>query len=475
MTNTHTDAQRLLKTFLRDVAQKTKVNEALETNLTEVKPDASLTKIDEIPFSSERKFSACLYQDRALVLGAPEVLLSQHSKEYDNAVSYQQQSYRVVTFGESKGSFSSKEADEIKKKFTPQAVIALEDPIREEAKATLAMFLENNIHYKIISGDAKETVVAIAKRINDTYPALAITGQELEELDGEKKREAIITSTIFSRIKPHQKQEIIRTLKADGQYTVMIGDGVNDVLALKEAHVGVAMNGGSNMAKDVAEVVLLNNSFATLPELIIQGRRIIANIQTIANLYLIKNISSISAILMLGFIGLRFPFDPKHVEYTSLLIIGVPSIMLAFDVHTFPISDKGFMSRLLQFSGIVGFGDAILYTILYTYYDIMSEKLLYSRTILVTAVILLGICNIVLIYLQYYSIREIIKRPLIIGLLATIALLFVATLLTPLVRSFLEIEPLGLLDSILVFGVCVTGSLGIATILNKRKLIRLFE
>jgi hypothetical protein len=115
-----------------------------------------------------------------------------------------------------------------------------------------------------------------------------------------------------------------------------------------------------------------------------------------------KNVSSITAILMIGFIGLRFPFDPKHVELSSFLIIGIPSIILAFDKHTFVTTDVGFIKRLLLFSGIVGFGNAIVYTILYNYYDLTSPILLYARSILLTSVIFLGVNNIILIYLQHY-------------------------------------------------------------------------
>ncbi len=464
------NAAQLLKTFLRDITQKNKLNQALEDYLLDVKPIENLKKVDEIPFSSERKYSACLYEDQTLVLGAPEILLDKTCKEFKEVESYTLQSYRVVTFGTVKGKY--KEGDgNIKSKFHPLAVIAIDDPIRPETPDTLKQLTKENIQYRIISGDSPDTVTAIAKKINKDYPANAISGDELDTLEGDNLEKAILEHTIFARIKPQQKQLIVRVLKKHKLFTIMIGDGVNDVLALKESDLGIAMNAGSSMAKDVADVVLLNNSFSTLPLLLYEGRRIITNIQTIANIYLIKNISSITAILLLGFIGLRFPFSPKHVELSSFLIIGIPSFVLAFEKHSFSTTDEGFIKRLLLFSGIIGFGNAIIYTLIYTYYDITSEKLLYSRSILLTSVIFLGINNIILIYLQHYKLREILKRKLVLGLLLSLFALFVICITIPFIRDFFEISNIIPVDFFISFFFCAIGSMVIVVVLQKFRLI----
>jgi len=310
----------LLATFLRDVTQKNKLNQTLEAYCKDVKPLENFKKINEIPFSSERKYSACVYEHTTLVLGGPEILLEKDNKVLKNVEAYTKESYRVVVFGTINGAYKETDGN-IKEKFHPLAVIAIEDPVREETSRTLEQLTRENIEYRIISGDSLDTVAAVAKKINKNYPADAISGDDLSKLQGAELEKAILNHNIFARIKPQQKQFIIKTLKKNKLFTIMIGDGVNDVLALKESDLGVAMNGGSTMAKDVADVVLLNNSFSTLPLLLYEGRRIITNIQTIANIYLIKNVSSIATIVILGFIGLRFPFDPKHVELSSLLVI----------------------------------------------------------------------------------------------------------------------------------------------------------
>ena len=468
--NDPNSSQQLLKTFLTDVTQKNKLNEVLDQHLLEVKPLSDLKKISEIPFSSARKYSACIYKDKSLVLGAPEMLLDKSSKAFKTVEGYTKESFRVVVFGIVKEKLSDKDTD-IKGKFEALCAIALDDPIRQETPGTLAQLTKENIEYRIISGDSPDTVTAIAKKINKDYPANTISGDELDALKGNELEKAILEHNIFARIKPQQKQLIIITLKKNKMFTVMIGDGVNDVLALKESDLGVAMNGGSSMAKDVADVVLLNNSFATLPLLLYEGRRIITNIQTIANVYLIKNISSIAAILMLGFIGLRFPFDPKHVEIASFLIIGLPSFMLAFEKHDFHTTDEGFIKKLLLFSGVIGFGNAVIYTIIYIYYDLASEKLFYSRSILLTSVIFLGINNILLIYLQHYKFKEIFKRKIVLGLILSILGIFAICILTPQVRDFFNIGRVGFIDLIISFCFSALGSMIIAFVLKRLNLI----
>ncbi len=463
------NTRQLLKTFLRDVSQKNNLNQALEVFLKDESPLNEFKKIDEVPFSSDRKYSACIYNDLTLVLGAPEMLLNKESAEFKQVQIYANESYRVVAFGFIEGKYDKK--TDVKEKFKPLAIITIEDPIREETPGTLAELLKENIQYIIISGDSPDTVSAIAKKINSNYPANPISGDDLDKLEGDALEKAILEHNIFARIKPQQKQLIVRTLKKNKLFTIMIGDGVNDVLAIKESDLGVAMNGGSSMAKDVADVVLLNNSFSTLPILLYEGRRIVANIQTIANIYLIKNISSIAAILMLGFIGLRFPFDPRHVEISSFIVIGFPSFVLAFEKHKFKTGSEGFIKKLLLFSGIVGFGNSLIYTILYTYYDITSEKLLYSRSMLLTSVIFLGINNIILIYLQHYKFSEIFKRKIVVGLLLFMLASFLISITVPFIRDVFGINKITLTDFILSFIISLIGSMIIAMVLRNLHLI----
>lgn len=451
-------SQKLLKRFASDITQKNKTINAIESFLKDVEPESSLEKVSEIPFSSERKFSACIYKKESLILGAPEILLNKGSKLFSQIQSYTNQAYRVVIFGILDQALNTA-ADFNPDQLTPLLMIILEDPIREEAYSTLKTLNDNNIEYRIISGDSTETVSAIAKNINQNFLVKAISGSEIDQLSPDKLEQTILNRNVFSRIRPQQKQLIIKILKKHHLFTVMIGDGVNDVLALKESDLGIAMNNGSSMAKNVADVVLLNSSFATLPVILAEGRKILTNIQTIANIYLIKNISSIAAILMLGFIGLRFPFDPKHVEIASFLVIGVPSFVLAFDNHNFGLSDEGFLKRLILFSSVVGFTNSVVYTLLYTYYELASDKIFYSRSILLTAVVFLGILNIILIYLQHYSISQIFQKRLVSLMLSGILLAFLLSITLIPIRQFFDISLIEPEDLLISLGLCLTGAM----------------
>lgn len=464
-------SKELIATFIRDISQKNKTVEVIENYVKDVKPHDNLKKIDEIPFSSDRKYSACVYQDISLLLGAPEELLNPTSPLFERINQYTEETYRVVVFGIVQKQLN-KESKFTKGEFEPLALIIIDDPIREDIITTLSLLARSNIQFKIISGDALQTVVAVVKKISKGLPILAIDGSDLEKLKGETLERAILDNNIFCRIKPHQKQLIIRTLRAKKLYTAMIGDGVNDVLAIREADLGIAITGGSDMVKDVADIVLLNNSFSTLPVIFNEGRRIITNIHNIANLYLIKNISSIVTILILGFIGLRFPFDPKHVELASLLIIGIPSLILAFDNHNADLDMEGFMKRLLTFSGVVGFIDAITMTLVYIFFTLTSNTLSYERTMLLTTVIFLGLYNILLIYMEIYPLKQVIRRRIIQFLLTGITLLFGIVFLSDPLKDFFAIQDTNLYDVTVSFILASLAAFIALNVLTKIQLIK---
>ncbi len=465
------DPKRLLATFVRSVSQKNKTIETIEKTLSETKPYDDLTKVDEIPFSSERKYSACIFGDLTLIIGAPEVLLSQSSTVLRQVQKFTEEALRVVVFGYIDGRLKKNESN-LAKLFKPLSMVVFEDPIRPEIEKILAELSKSNIEFKIISGDSPQTVVAIANKVIKNFKATAITGDELANLDKEAFAAAVLKNNVFSRIKPAQKQAIVRVLRSKKISTAMIGDGANDVLAIRESDLGIAMNAGSPMAKDVADIILLDNSFGVLPTILNESKRIVTNIQNIANIFLVKNISSILTILILGYLGLRFPFDPRHTELTGDLIVGVPSFMLAFDRHKTTISKEGFIPRLLLFSGIVGFVNAILQTVVYVYYDLADIGLNFPKTMLLVTVIFLGCNTVILIYMQYYSIAEIIRKKVIIFTFALILIQFVGAMLIPFAKSFFRIDQIGFRDLAISFFVSIIGLLVSYIILKNYNLIR---
>lgn len=474
VTRTKDQKRQLLKTFLRDISQKSAIDIIIDEYLNNVKPVENLKKINEIPFSSQRKFNACIYQNYTLILGAPEILLEKNNPVISSIKRYEKDAYQVLVFGTIIGKYQETD-DQIKKKFQLLAIILIEDAIRREASSTLNQLAKENIHYRIISGDSPETVTAIAKKINPQVSVKIISGNELDSLNSREKEKAILENIIFASVKPEQKKEIVNTLKKNKLFTIMVGDGANDVLALQASNLGVAMSGSSSMAKDVADIVLLNNSFTTLPEVLYEGRRILTNIQTIASIYLIKNISYILTIFLFLMFKFDFPFNIQHIQLSSFLIIGIPSFFLAFEKHNFKASDEGFIQRLLLFSGIIGIGNTIIHMLIFFFFHIIGYAFIYERSLLLTVSIFLGISNVLLIYRQHYSIQEILQRKKLITILCTILILFFATYFYYLTRNFFRISDISIIDIFICAFFSIIGFLCNLLVLKQFHLIKYSE
>jgi cation-transporting P-type ATPase E len=203
------------------------------------------------------------------------------------------------------------------------AIIVLSDQIRPDIQETLDAFKQQNVALKVISGDNLETVTSIA-----TASGLVIrksyTGDQLEAMDENELRGIVLGADLFARIEPETKRRIIAALKQEGQYVAMVGDGVNDVPALKEAHLAIAMNDGAQIAKDVAEIVLLNNAMSTLPKAFLEGKEITQTIFSSIKLFLAKNFYTIVLIFFVGFMALPFPTSPAQISWITLGTVNIP-------------------------------------------------------------------------------------------------------------------------------------------------------
>lgn len=265
-----------------------------------------------IPFSSDKKYSKVELNDISYYLGAPEFIIK--DSKYDEY----SKDYRTLLL-----------AVEEKGKISPVAIILIQDKIRKEAKKTLKYFKEQGVDIKIISGDNPITISQIAKRVGidnyDKYCDLS-TIKTKEEL-----KEAYLKNTIFGRVKPDQKKELILLIKSLGHTVAMTGDGVNDVLALKEADCSIAMASGSDAARNVSQLVLLNSNFDAMPKVVEEGRRCINNIGRSASLFLTKTIYTILIVLMVLFTAFHYPFHPIHLSLMNLITIGAPSLVLAME------------------------------------------------------------------------------------------------------------------------------------------------
>jgi cation-transporting ATPase E len=297
-------------------------------------------KVEEvIPFSSEKKYSGVKFATDTYLIGAVEFVLKDHGKSYQKMLDDYIKKYRVLVLV--KVNNYSKKNEERK----ALGFILLQDKVRKEAKKTLEYFKEQGVAIKIISGDNPITVSAIAKRAGLTEKLRVI---DLSTLNSEEEiQKAALEYDIFGRVKPEEKHLLIRALKEVGHNVAMTGDGVNDCLALKEADCSIAMASGSDAARSVSQLVLLDSNFASMPSVVAEGRRSINNLERSASLFLVKTIyAGILAFLFL-FIEMSYPFIPIQLTLASVVTIGIPSFVLALEPNKERVKGK-FLVNVLK-------------------------------------------------------------------------------------------------------------------------------
>ncbi len=282
-----------------------------------------------IAFSSERKYSgACFKTEGTYFLGALQFLFpdgEQRDEELENRCGeYARQGYRVLALAHSR---EMNEGSELLSGLKPLALLLLTDVIRPEAADTFAFFREQGVELKVISGDDPATVAAIAKKAGLETADRYIDAATI--LDQESMRKAVREYSVFGRVTPQQKKEMVLALKEAGHTVAMTGDGVNDVLALKEADCSIAMASGSEAAKNIANVALLDSNFAAMPHIVNQGRKVINNIRTAASMFLIKTFFSVCLSLLTIFFGDAYPFEPIQMSLISACAVGIPTFLLA--------------------------------------------------------------------------------------------------------------------------------------------------
>ena len=286
----------------------------------------SMTPKHIIPFSSDIKYSGAVFEDRGTYLmGAAQFLFPEGREEIlDVCQKYAQEGLRVLTLAHSS---QMAEGTELPADLEPVALLLLTDVIREEAPDTLKFFDSQEVDLKVISGDDPVTVSAIAKRagLKNAESYVDATTLETEE----DLEEAVSKYSVFGRVTPQQKKEMVQALQKQGHTVAMTGDGVNDVLALKEADCSIAMAQGSDAAKNIANVVLLDSNFASMPHIVNQGRRVVNKIRTAASMFLIKTMFSVMLSLLTIFFGNTYPFEPIQMSLISACAVGIPTFLLA--------------------------------------------------------------------------------------------------------------------------------------------------
>lgn len=287
---------------------------------------SSMTLEHIIPFSSDRKYSGAVFEDNGTYLmGAAQFLFPEGREDIlDVCQNYAEEGLRVLVLAHST---QMAEGTELPENLEPAALLLLTDVIREEAPDTLQFFDSQEVDLKVISGDDPVTVSAIAKRagLKNAENYVDATTLETEE----QLEEAVAKYSVFGRVTPQQKKEMVQALQKQGHTVAMTGDGVNDVLALKEADCSIAMAQGSDAAKNIANVVLLDSNFASMPHIVNQGRRVVNNIRTAASMFLIKTMFSVMLSLLTIFFGSAYPFEPIQMSLISACAVGIPTFLLA--------------------------------------------------------------------------------------------------------------------------------------------------
>ncbi|MFD3931536.1 HAD-IC family P-type ATPase [Streptomyces sp. NPDC058614] len=283
---------------------------------------------ESLPFSSARKYSGASFSEgngetSTWLLGAPDVLLSEGDPALAETERLNEEGLRVLLLTR-----ATRDLDDpaVKEGAKPTALVVLEQRLRPDAADTLRYFEEQNVKAKVISGDNAVSVGAVAGK-------LGLTGKVVDArqlpTDQAEMAKSLDKGTVFGRVTPQQKRDMVGALQSNGHTVAMTGDGVNDVLALKDADIGVAMGSGSEATRAVAQIVLLNNSFATLPSVVAEGRRVIGNITRVATLFLVKTVYSVLLAILVVCWQVEYPFLPRHLTLLSTLTIGVPAFFLA--------------------------------------------------------------------------------------------------------------------------------------------------
>ena len=322
------------------------VNATQDALMAYFKPTKQWTICEKIPFSSDRKYRAISFEDEgAYVLGAPEFLIKDHEALNEKVEACSKEGMRVLLLGRC-SSINIK--DSSVHGVTPSGLIVISDCIRPEAKDTFEYFASQNVSIKVISGDNPVTVSNIAVKAGLEGGERYIDANTLPE-DFEELREVVPLYTVYGRVRPEQKQRIVKAYQANGNVVGMVGDGVNDVLALKDANCGIAMAAGSDAAKQVAHIVLMDSNFASMKSIVREGRMIIANIERVSALYLTKTIYSVLLSVIFIALARTYPFVPIHLSLISGTAIGIPSFILTLE-QTEGSTSGGFLRNVLRIS-----------------------------------------------------------------------------------------------------------------------------
>lgn len=341
-------------------------------------------------FSSATKYSGAVFEDASYVLGAPEFILRGQYAAYSERIEYWgRQGYRVLVFATYEGVL---DGEKLTADVRPMGMILLANPIRENAKETFAYFAEQGVKIKVISGDNPVTVSEVAKEAGiedaeDYVDASTLTDEKALFAAAERY-------TVFGRVTPDQKRQLVSAMKGRGHTVAMTGDGVNDVLALKDADCSIAMASGSDAASQVAQLVLLESDFSKMPSVVAEGRRVVNNIERTASLFLVKNIFSLFLSIFSIILMVNYPLEPSQISLISMFTIGIPAFVMSLERNTDQIKGH-FLSNVLFKALPGGLTDFLVVSSLYMF---CMEFQVSETDVSTSCTIILAIVGLMILY-----------------------------------------------------------------------------
>ncbi|MBX7549657.1 HAD-IC family P-type ATPase [Streptomyces sp. NPDC004232] len=407
--------------------------------------------VESLPFSSARKYSGAAFSEgdgetSTWLLGAPDVLLTDGDPALADTERLNEQGLRVLLLARAARDLDDTEPA---RGARAAALVVLEQRLRPDAADTLRYFAEQDVRAKVISGDNAVSVGAVAAKLG-----LEGTAVDARRLPGDAAgmARALDSGTVFGRVTPQQKRDMVGALQSDGHTVAMTGDGVNDVLALKDADIGVAMGSGSEATRAVAQIVLLDNSFASLPSVVAEGRRVIGNITRVATLFLVKTVYSVLLAVLVVCWQVEYPFLPRHLTMLSTLTIGVPAFFLALAPNK-ERAKPHFVRRVMRYSipGGVMCGAATFVTYLIARHHYGGSGELGAETSAATLTL----------FLISMWILAIVARPYTwwrVTLVAAMGVAFLVVLVVPALQSFFALKLVGVAMPWTAVGIAVVAA-----------------
>ncbi|MEO8285172.1 MAG: HAD-IC family P-type ATPase [Chloroflexota bacterium] len=453
---------------------------------------SSRTLSREVAFSSARKWSALSFkndlQDAVYVLGAPEMLIPALASSADveqlttQVAEWSERGLRVLLFARAlpQGGVELSLEDEegeghLPAGLVPLGLISLRDELRTEAQSTLRAFAAAGVQIKIISGDNAQTVASLARQAGLTGDLKLVSGLDLAAMNEEEFAQAAVEGVVFGRITPQQKEQLVRVLKQKGHYIAMIGDGVNDVLSLKQAQLAIAMQSGSQATRAVSDIVLLNDSFALLPSAVVEGQRIIRGMQDVMRLVLTHTFYVTLFIIGCAIMEVAFPTTPKLRSIITVLTVGIPTLAIAGWAR--PGRPPASIVRpVLRFVLPAGFTVAAAGLGVYTTYLLMTNDVGLAQSALTTVALF---CGLVLIPFaeppgRFWVAGDELsgdKRPTILG--GVMLVIYAVIMMVQPFRDFFGLRPLPILDVLLIGAVVAVWAVALRLVWKHRVFERL--